>query len=177
MEIFYLNKNSSNDKEKNIEFYNISEKIKKSIESLTPGDKLVLDSLQELGNNLIELQDNLIKIRDKGLILEIKDSKINTSNQDINIYINFLKNIIEFENDKIKIKRKIGILRAKEEKKYKGRKKGSVSLKQEDIKKFKRLLKTKTITEIAEFFQVSRSTTYTWKRYIEQNKNKLRLKK
>ena len=170
MEIFYLNKNPSNDKEKNIEFYNISENIKNYIESLNPGDKLSLNNLQELGNNLIELKDNLIKIRDKGLILKIKDSNINTSIQDINIYIDFLKNIIEFENDKIKIKRKIGILRAKEENKYKGRKKGSISLKQEDIKKFKRMLKTKTITEIAEIFQVSRSTIYTWKKYIEQNK-------
>ena len=170
MEIFYFNKNSNNDKEKNIEFYNISENIKNYIESLNPGDKLSLNNLQELGNNLIELKDNLIKIRDKGLILKIKDSNINTSIQDINIYIDFLKNIIEFENDKIKIKRKIGILRAKEENKYKGRKKGSISLKQEDIKKFKRMLKTKTITEIAEIFQVSRSTIYTWKKYIEQNK-------
>lgn len=55
MEIFYFNKNSNNDKEKNIEFYNISEKIKK-LKEMKDKTQVNINKLELYRYNIIDLR-------------------------------------------------------------------------------------------------------------------------
>lgn len=137
--------------------------LKKMLEELQEGDKVVVKSLDRLSRSTKDLLDIVSKIESKKATLKILDKSIDTSDAIGKFFLTILGAVAELELSTIKQRQREGVAVAKEKGLFKGRKKGSISLKGERKERFLRFytLGFKK-TELAKEFNVTRATIYSW---------------
>ena len=132
------------------------------LEFVRDGDCVYIHSMDRLARNLLDLKNIVLNLTQKGVKVIFVKENLSFDNDSKNPMSNLLLNIMgafaEFERELIKERPKEGIIQAKKQGKYNGRKQ---SLSSEQIIKIKQLVSSRyKITEIAKQYQVSRSTIY-----------------
>ena len=134
------------------------------LNDLQAGDMVVVKSIDRLSRSTKDLLEIVEQIRKARANLHILDLKIDTSTSMGGCVLTILGAIAEMERKTIKERTAEGIAIAKSQGKYKGRKKGAISLRdKESIKRFKIFYNSGlTKSDIAREFNVSRTTVYKW---------------
>lgn len=132
------------------------------LEFVRDGDCVYIHSMDRLARNLLDLKNIVLNLTQKGVKVIFVKENLSFDNDSKNPMSNLLLNIMgafaEFERELIKERQKEGIIQAKKQGKYNGRKQ---SLSPEQIIEIKQLVSSRyKITEIAKQYQVSRSTIY-----------------
>jgi DNA invertase Pin-like site-specific DNA recombinase len=132
------------------------------LEFVRDGDCVYIHSMDRLARNLLDLKNIVLNLTQKGVNVIFVKENLSFDNDSKNPMSNLLLNIMgafaEFERELIKERQKEGIIQAKKQGKYNGRKQ---SLSPEQIIEVKQLVLSRyKITEIAKQYQVSRSTIY-----------------
>ena len=131
---------------------------------LQAGDTVVVKSIDRLSRSTKDLLDIVEQIRAAQANLHILDLNIDTSTPMGECVLTILGAIAELDRKTIKERTAEGIAIAKAAGKYRGRKKGAISLRDtESIKRFKIFYNNGlTKSDIAREFNVSRTTVYKW---------------
>ena len=134
------------------------------LNDLQAGDTVVVKSIDRLSRSTKDLLEIVEQIRTARANLHILDLKIDTSTPMGECVLTILGAIAELDRKTIKERTAEGIAIAKSQGKYKGRKKGAISLRDtEAIKRFKIFYNSGlTKSDIAREFNVSRTTVYKW---------------
>ena len=134
------------------------------LNDLQAGDTVVVKSIDRLSRSTKDLLEIVEQIRTARANLHILDLKIDTSTPMGECVLTILGAIAELDRKTIKERTAEGIAIAKSQGKYKGRKKGAISLRDtEAIKRFKIFYNNGlTKSDIAREFNVSRTTVYKW---------------
>lgn len=145
--------------------------LERMLAELQAGDTVVVKSIDRLSRSTKDLLDIVEQIRNAQANLHILDLKIDTSTAMGKCVLTILGAIAELDRKTIKERTAEGIAIAKSQGKYKGRKKGAISLRDtEAIKRFKIFYNSGlTKSAIAREFNVSRTTIYKW---IEELKHR-----
>lgn len=143
--------------------------LKRMLKELKKDDIVVVKSLDRLSRSTIDLLNISKEIEEKGAFLKIIDKGIETNTAIGKFFLTVLGAIAELEHENIRQRTAEGIRIAKEQGKFKGRKKGAIKIKGEDLKRFKKFLSLNmSITDLAKEFKVARSTVYRWIEVIEK---------
>lgn len=133
------------------------------LQDLEKGDTVVVKSLDRLSRSTLDLLSITKEIEEKGAFLKVLDRNIDTSDPIGKFFLTMLGAVAELERANIKQRTKEGIEIAKKKGRYMGRKAGSIELKKEDIKQFKKFYNLgMSKTDLATQFKVARSTIYRW---------------
>ena len=134
------------------------------LNDLKAGDTVVVKSIDRLSRSTKDLLDIVEQIRKAHSNLHILDLNIDTSTPMGECVLTILGAIAELDRKTIKERTAEGIAIAKAAGKYKGRKKGAISLRDTDsIKRFKVFYSSGlSKSDIAREFNVSRTTIYKW---------------
>ena len=134
------------------------------LNDLQAGDMVVVKSIDRLSRSTKDLLDIVEQIRAAQANLHILDLKIDTSTPMGECVLTILGAIAELDRKTIRERTAEGIAIAKAAGKYRGRKKGAISLRDsEAIKRFKIFYNNGlTKSDIAREFNVSRTTIYKW---------------
>lgn len=133
------------------------------LDELQAGDIVIVKSLDRLSRSTKDLLDIVDVIKDKGAFLQVLDMNIDTSTPQGEFFLTVMGAISTLERKTIKERTKEGIAIAKTKGKYTGRKNGSISLKGDALKRFKRFYGLNmNKAELAKEFGVSRPTIYKW---------------
>ena len=145
--------------------------LERMLNDLQVGDTVVVKSIDRLSRSTKDLLDIVDQIRTAQANLHILDLNIDTSTAMGKCVLTILGAIAELDRKTIKERTAEGIAIAKSQGKYKGRKKGAISLRDsEAIKRFKIFYNSGlTKSAIAREFNVSRTTIYKW---IEELKHR-----
>jgi DNA invertase Pin-like site-specific DNA recombinase len=119
------------------------------------GDELVVTRIDRLARSIGDLQDIVRTLKAKGVTLRATEQPIDTSTATGKCFLDMLGVFAEFETNLRKERQLEGIAKAKAAGVYKGRKR-KVSI--EEVKKLREA--GRSITEIAETFDVSRTAIY-----------------
>ena len=138
--------------------------LERMLNELQTGDTVVVKSIDRLSRSTKDLLDIVEHIRIAQANLHILDLNIDTSTAMGKCVLTILGAIAELDRKTIKERTAEGIAIAKSQGKYKGRKKGAISLRDmESIKRFKIFYNSGlTKSAIAREFNVSRTTIYKW---------------
>ena len=138
--------------------------LERMIADLEAGDTVVVKSIDRLSRSTKDLLEIVEQIRTAQANLHILDLNIDTSTAMGKCVLTILGAIAELDRKTIKERTAEGIAIAKSQRKYKGRKKGAISLcDMEAIKRFKIFYNSGlTKSAIAREFNVSRTTIYKW---------------
>ena len=138
--------------------------LERMIADLEAGDTVVVKSIDRLSRSTKDLLEIVEQIRTAQANLHILDLNIDTSTAMGKCVLTILGAIAELDRKTIKERTAEGIAIAKSQRKYKGRKKGEISLcDMEAIKRFKIFYNSGlTKSAIAREFNVSRTTIYKW---------------
>ena len=138
--------------------------LERMIADLEAGDTVVVKSIDRLSRSTKDLLDIVEQIRTAQANLHILDLNIDTSTAMGKCVLTILGAIAELDRKTIKERTAEGIAIAKAAGKYRGRKKGAISLRDiESIKRFKIFYNSGlTKSDIAREFNVSRTTIYKW---------------
>ena len=137
--------------------------LKAMLNDLQEGDTVIVKSIDRLSRSTIDLLNIVKEIEEKGAYLQVIDNAIDTSNAMGKFFLTMLGALGELEWANIRQRTKEGIAIAKKQGKFKGRKKGSITLKGEDKKRFIKLYELGVPkTELSKIFEVSRPTIYYW---------------
>ena len=138
--------------------------LDRMLNDLQAGDTVVVKSIDRLSRSTKDLLEIVEQIRTTQANLHILDLKIDTSTAMGKCVLTILGAIAELDRKTIKERTAEGIAIAKSQGKYKGRKKGAISLRDmEAIKRFKIFYNSGlTKSAIAREFNVSRTTIYKW---------------
>lgn len=129
------------------------------LKSLRKGDTLFVWRLDRLGRNLATLIWTVTKLENSEIGFASITEKIDTSSSSGRLVFHVFASLAEFERNLIRERTLAGLTAAR----ARGRKGGRTpSLSPKDIKAVRALLKTRemTVVEIAERFNVARSTIY-----------------
>lgn len=145
-----------------------------TINSVQPGDKIILDRLCDIAPNRKMLSESLFRLLQSGATISIKEDNITFSAELSPNPLYILERMMEYSRAYDAIRRKEGIEQAKSEEKYKGRKRMEVdALVFQDIAdKFEKriIIETQALDKLG----MSRSTFYRrmreYKRRIEEDK-------
>jgi hypothetical protein len=145
-----------------------------TINSVQPGDKIILNRLCDIAPNRKMLSESLFRLLQSGATISIKEDNITFSAELSPNPLYILERMMEYSRAYDAIRRKEGIEQAKSEEKYKGRKRMEVdALVFEDIAdKFEKriIIETQALDKLG----MSRSTFYRrmreYKRRIEEDK-------
>lgn len=148
-----------------VEFDCVSDEI---INQVQPGDTIVLDKLSDISSNRSQFAPTLFRMIQSGVTIHIKEDNVILSIENSNpLYI--LERLMKYEKAYMTRMQKIGVEKAKEKGKYKGRKKIAVDefMFKDIVERFEK----GTITEkqAIESCGVSRSTFY---RRIRERENR-----
>ena len=145
--------------------------LERMLNDLQAGDTVVVKSIDRLSRSTKDLLEIVEKIRAAQANLNILDLKIDTSTPMGECVLTILGAIAELDRKTIKERTAEGIAIAKSQGKYKGRKKGAISLRDDEaIRRFKIFYNSGlTKSDIAREFNVSRTTIYKW---IEELKHR-----
>ena len=138
--------------------------LERMLNELQTGDTVVVKSIDRLSRSTKDLLDIVEHIRIAQANLHILDLNIDTSTAMGKCVLTILGAIAELDRKTIKERTAEGIAIAKAAGKYKGRKKGAISLRDvEAIKRFKLFYNSGlSKSDIAREFNVSRTTIYKW---------------
>ena len=141
------------------------------LNDLQAGDTVVVKSIDRLSRSTKDLLEIVEKIRAVKANFKILDLNIDTSTAMGKCVLTILGAIAELDRKTIKERTAEGIAIAKAAGKYKGRKKGAISLRDDEaIRRFKIFYNNGlTKSDIAREFNVSRTTVYKW---VEELKRK-----
>ena len=145
--------------------------LERMLSELQAGDTVVVKSIDRLSRSTKDLLEIVEQIKTAQANLNILDLQIDTSTAMGKCVLTILGAIAELDRKTIKERTAEGIAIAKSQGKYKGRKKGAISLRDtEAIKRFKIFYNSGlTKSDIAREFNVSRTTIYKW---IEELKHR-----
>ena len=138
--------------------------LERMLNELEAGDTVVVKSIDRLSRSTKDLLEIVEQIKTAQANLNILDLQIDTSTAMGKCVLTILGAIAELDRKTIKERTAEGIAIAKAAGKYKGRKKGAISLRDtEAIKRFKIFYNSGlTKSDIAREFNVSRTTIYKW---------------
>ena len=138
--------------------------LDRMLNDLQAGDTVVVKSIDRLSRSTKDLLDIVEQIRAAQANLHILDLNIDTSTAMGKCVLTILGAIAELDRKTIKERTAEGIAIAKSQGKYKGRKRGAISLRDDEaIRRFKIFYNSGlTKTDIAREFNVSRTTVYKW---------------
>ena len=138
--------------------------LERMLNELEAGDTVVVKSIDRLSRSTKDLLEIVEQIKTAQANLNILDLQIDTSTAMGKCVLTILGAIAEMDRKTIKERTAEGIAIAKRQGKYKGRKKGAISLRDmEAIKRFKIFYNSGlTKSAIAREFNVSRTTIYKW---------------
>lgn len=138
--------------------------LERMLNDLQAGDTVVVKSIDRLSRSTKDLLEIVEQIKIAQANLNILDLQIDTSTAMGKCVLTILGAIAEMDRKTIKERTAEGIAIAKRQGKYKGRKKGAISLRDmEAIKRFKIFYNSGlTKSAIAREFNVSRTTIYKW---------------
>ena len=149
--------------------------LERMLNDLKSGDTVVVKSIDRLSRSTKDLLDIVEQIRAAQANLHILDLNIDTRTAMGKCVLTILGAIAELDRKTIKERTTEGIAIAKAAGKYRGRKKGAISLRDtEAIKRFKIFYNSGlSKSAIAREFNVSRTTIYKW---IEELKRRAMIK-
>ena len=138
--------------------------LERMLNDLQAGDTVVVKSIDRLSRSTKDLLEIVEQIRAAQANLHILDLNIDTNTAMGKCVLTILGAIAELDRKTIKERTAEGIAIAKNQGKYKGRKKGAISLRDtESIKRFKIFYNSGlSKSDIAREFNVSRTTVYKW---------------
>ena len=138
--------------------------LERMLNDLQAGDTVVVKSIDRLSRSTKDLLEIVEQIRTAQANLNILDLNIDTSTAMGKCVLTILGAIAELDRKTIKERTAEGIAIAKAAGKYRGRKKGAISLRDmEAIKRFKIFYNSGlSKSDIAREFNVSRTTIYKW---------------
>ena len=138
--------------------------LDRMLNDLQADDTVVVKSIDRLSRSTKDLLDIIEQIISVKANLKILDLNIDTSTAMGKCVLTILGAIAELDRKTIKERTAEGIAIAKAAGKYKGRKKGAISLRDEEaIRRFKIFYNNGlTKSDIAREFNVSRTTVYKW---------------
>jgi len=141
------------------------------LNELNENDTVVVKSIDRLSRSTKDLLEIVDIITKKKAKLKILDINIDTNDKLGEFFLTVLAAISQLERKTIRERQLEGIAIAKKKNKYNGRKKGSIIIKNDSLKKFKRFYKFgMTKSELAREFNVSRPTVYSWIRELKRRK-------
>lgn len=139
------------------------------LKELQEGDTVVVKSLDRLSRSASDTLSILEEIEKKGASLKIIDMAIDTATPLGKCMITITGAFAELERKMIRQRTKEGIEIAKEQGKFKGRQKGAISIKDDQLKSFKKkYLLGMSITDLAKDFSVTRATIYSWIKVLKE---------
>lgn len=139
------------------------------LKELQKGDTVVVKSLDRLSRSASDTLSILEEIEKKGASLKIIDMAIDTATPLGKCMITITGAFAELERKMIRQRTKEGIEIAKEQGKFKGRQKGAISIKDDQVKSFKKkYLLGMSITDLAKDFSVTRATIYSWIKVLKE---------
>ena len=100
------------------------QELKRAIDMLRVGDKLVVTKLDRLARNVMHMGELLQQIEAKGaglVILSLGSETVDTSTATGKLILNMMVSVAQFEREMMKERQVEGIKRAQAEGKYKGR--------------------------------------------------------
>ena len=157
----YIDKVSGNDKNR--------PNLQLMLKELQEGDTVVVKSLDRLSRSASDTLSILEEIEKKGASLKIIDMAIDTATPLGKCMITITGAFAELERKMIRQRTKEGIEIAKEQGKFKGRQKGAISIKDDQLKSFKKkYLLGMSITDLAKDFSVTRATIYSWIKVLKE---------
>lgn len=160
-DITYIDKVSGKNKER--------PQLKEMLENLQENDVVVVKSLDRLSRSTLDLLEITKVIENKKATLKVLDKDIDTSTAIGKFFLTIIGAVAELERENIVQRVKEGVALAKEQGKYKGRKKGSIELRGESLNRFKNFYKKRfNKTELSKEFNVSRSTIYRWEKVLKE---------
>ena len=144
--------------------------LERMLSELQAGDTVVVKSIDRLSRSTKDLLEIVEQIKMVQANLHILDLNIDTSTPMGKCVLTILGAIAELDRKTIKERTAEGIAIAKSQGKYKGRKKGAISLRDDEaIRRFKIFYNSGlTKSDIAREFNVSRTTIYKWIEELKQ---------
>lgn len=159
--LVYSDKVSGKDKER--------PQLKAMLEDLKENDVVVVKSLDRLSRSTMDLLEIAKEIEDKGATLKVLDKDIDTGTAIGRFFLTIIGAVAELERENIKARVMEGVAIAKEQGKYRGRKKGSIELKGESLDRFIKFYKKGfNKTELSKEFGVPRATIYRWEKVLKE---------
>lgn len=160
-DIIYSDKVSGKDKER--------PQLKAMLQELKENDVVVVKSLDRLSRSTMDLLEIAREIQDKGATLKVLDKDIDTSTPIGKFFLTVIGAVAELERENIRARVLEGVEIARQEGKYKGRKKGSIELKGDSLERFKQFYKKNfNKTELSKEFGVPRATIYRWEKVLKE---------
>ena len=145
--------------------------LQKMLDDLQAGDVVVVKSLDRLSRSTKDMLDIVEKINSLGAALKILDMNFDTSSALGEFFLTVVAAISQLENKTIKERTAEGIALAKADGKYKGRKKGAISLKGDALERFIYFYKLgMKKTKMAKEFSVPPCTIYRWIKVLKERK-------
>lgn len=145
--------------------------LQKMLNDLQGGDEVVVKSLDRLSRSTKDMLEIVEIIKSKGATLKILDLNFDTSSVFGEFFLTVLSAIAQLELNVIRERTAEGIALAKADGKYKGRKKGAISLKGDALKKFVYFHKLgMNVTNLAREFKVPRCTVYRWIKILKERR-------
>lgn len=143
--------------------------LKALLDGLQKDDIVVVKSLDRLSRSTIDLLEIAKDIEEKGAFLKVLDKDIDTGTAIGKFFLTIIGAVAELERENINERVREGVAIAKEEGKYKGRKKGSIELKGDSLNRFKIFYnKQFNKTELSKEFGVPRATIYRWEKVLKE---------
>ena len=137
--------------------------LQKMLDDLQVDDEVVVKSLDRLSRSTKDMLELVETIKNKGAFLKILDINIDTQTPLGEFFLTVVAAIAQLERQTTHERTFEGIAIAKSQGKFKGRKKGAISLKGDALKRFIYLHKLRmSKTKLAKEFKVSRATVYRW---------------
>lgn len=145
--------------------------LQKLLNNLTTGDIVVVKSLDRLSRSTKDMLELVDIIKAKGATLQVLDfngTSLDTSTPMGEFFLTVTGAIAQLERATIKQRQQEGIEIAKAKGIYTGRVKGSISLKQDDKKRFIKLVSQGiSKAELARIFNTTRPAVYRWIDYLK----------
>ena len=140
--------------------------LQKLLNNLTVGDVVVVKSLDRLSRNTKDLLELVEVIKSKQATLKVLDfngMELTTDTPMGEFFLTMIGALAQLERQNIKQRQAEGIAVAKSKGIYKGRQKGSITLKAEDKKRFIKLVNQGiSKAELARIFGTTRPAIYRW---------------
>lgn len=140
--------------------------LNEMLDFVREGDVVIVSEYSRLARSAKDLLNIIEILKAKNVVIVSHKENLDTSTPQGKLMLTFFAGMAEFERDIMLQRQKEGIAIAKEQGKYKGRKKITPP---PEWKQLKEAFMTRkiTLTDIAKRFKVSRNTVYKW---IEEEK-------
>lgn len=128
----------------------------KMLDYVREGDTIIITKLDRGFRSVKDMCTTVDFLEEKGVKLQVLDMNLDTSTPTGRLMLNLLASIGEFERNIMKERQKVGIAKAKAEKKYTGRKQSI------DVSEIKRLRNEEGLnpTQIAKKMGIGRASVY-----------------